>query len=191
MARLLTATLLLLTGVGCDKPAQTGVLPLDLAKANVASQTPLPPMVPADLNAELQENQSLVFQSWAGLRQGSDMDTYVTLHRDKRVDVEYAGYGLESVSGNWKSSDAGIEISAPLSNLVEMPGAADWPPMHLKRGDGKLYLFPARDTDALRYASESAWPLRQIDVAGRKAVQSGSDEPRDATERRKTFRDDC
>ncbi len=127
----------------------------------------LPSMTAADAELELRERDSIIFQSWAGLHQGFDADTHLTFYPDGRIDIEHSGYDVERVSGKWIVSDGTIELDAPLAELAQMPGADDWPPMQLRRGGSKLYLYPTRDTKALKYSNDTAWPLGELSAAQR------------------------
>ena len=122
----------------------------------------LPALTAADAELEFREYDSIIVQSWAGLHQGFDADTHLTFYPDGRVDVEYSGYDVERVSGKWTVSDGTIELEAPLADLTQMPGADDWPPMQLRHGGGKLYLYPTRDTETLKYSGDTAWPLGEL-----------------------------
>ncbi|MEX0793006.1 MAG: hypothetical protein WD045_07690 [Pirellulaceae bacterium] len=127
----------------------------------------LPTMTAADAELELRERDSIIFQSWAGLHQGFDADTHLTFYPDGRVEIEYSGYDVERVSGRWMVSDDTIQLEAPLADLTQMPGADDWPPMQLRCGGGKLYLYPTRDTEALKYSDDTAWPLGELSLPQR------------------------
>ncbi|WDQ15442.1 hypothetical protein [Rhodopirellula sp. P2] len=122
----------------------------------------LPQMHAANITSELKDRDSIMFQSWAGLHQGFDSDTHVTLYKGGKADITYSGYGVQQVVGTWGLNGDEIVLDAPISTLGEMPGAADWPPMQLFQGGGRLFLSPTRKTDALRYGDDDAWPLGEL-----------------------------
>ena len=122
----------------------------------------LPQMHAADITSELNDRDSILFQSWAGLHQGFDTDTHLTLFKDGNVEIKYSGYGVQQVAGTWSLDGDRIVLDAPISTLAEMPGADNWPPMQLLQGGGRLFLSPTRKTEALRYGDDDAWPLGEI-----------------------------
>ena len=90
------------------------------------------------------------------------MDTELTIYPDGTAVLSYFGYAHEQATGTWSVADDELTLTIPHSTLTQMPGAADWPTLRTKTANGKLYLTPARATDALQYSHGSAWPLGEI-----------------------------
>ena len=104
----------------------------------------------------------LSFLSWNGVWKGTDIDTDLEFSPDGTVKITHCGSGMDSTTGTYTIDGDTLIIKARWSNLVEMPGANDFPPLIVKKDDNALYLFPAQKTSALKYDADSAWPLRQI-----------------------------
>jgi len=117
----------------------------------------------ADANAEEELGfEQLTFMSWSGSWKGTDIDTELVFNPDGTVLIRHSGTGVDEVAGTYKTTGAKIKITASWEKLVEMPGHMDFPGLIMKRDAGVLYLIPARNTRALHYGSESAWPLKVI-----------------------------
>lgn len=102
------------------------------------------------------------FLSWGGEWQGTDMDTELTLNADGTARLSYFGYAADHVDATWTASGDELTLNADLDQLA-MPGGHDWPTLQLRQANGRLYLFPTRETECLEYGNGSTgWPLGEV-----------------------------
>ncbi len=115
---------------------------------------------PVDAEIALRD-RTLVFRSWSGVWQGTDLDTELILNPDGTASLTYFGYGKDQVDATWLTNGDQLVITAPFDELG-MPGAKDWPTLQVREMEGQLFLFPVRETQALQYEHDSAWPLGEV-----------------------------
>lgn len=118
---------------------------------------------PVDVEAAITEFP-ILFQSWGGKWQGTDVDTELTLHADGRALLSHFGTGDDHVDATWEAHGDELMLFADFERLIEMPGAAGWPKLQLRQANGRLYLFPTRETECLVYGQGSAWPLGDVEL---------------------------
>ena len=137
----------MLAAAGCKRSVVPQPLPLESVEASA-----------------LIRDTPIVFLSWDGKWMGTDIDTELTLNPDGTATVSYYGYAHNKIAATWKIDGDQLLISAPFTQLIEMPGAKDWPPLTVKKRNHKLVLVPTRQTEALKYSGVSGWPLAEIDA---------------------------
>jgi hypothetical protein len=118
---------------------------------------------PVDVESAIAEFP-IVFQSWGGKWQGTDTDTELTLHADGTALLSHFGTGDDHIDATWEAQGDELMVFADFDKLVEMPGAVDWPKLQLREGNGRLFLFPSRETECLEYEQGSGWPLGEVEV---------------------------
>ena len=106
----------------------------------------------------------ILFQSWGGEWQGTDIDTELTLNADGTALLSHFGTGDDHVDATWEAHGDELMLFADFDKLVEMPGAGDWPNLQLRQANGRLYLFPTGETECLQYGQGTGWPLGNVEL---------------------------
>lgn len=138
--------------VGCNTPDA----PSDQHGPDRADATPV------DVELAITEFP-ILFQSWGGEWQGSDVDTELTLNADGTALLSHFGTGDDHVDATWEANGDELMVFADFEKLVEMPGAGNWPKLQLRQANGRLYLFPTRETECLQYGQGTGWPLGEYE----------------------------
>jgi hypothetical protein len=116
---------------------------------------------PVDVDSAITEFP-ILFQSWGGEWQGTDVDTELTLNADGTAQLSHFGTGDDHADATWEARGDELMVFGDFDNLVEMPGSDDWPKLQLRQANGRLYLFPTRETDCLQYEQGTGWPLGEF-----------------------------
>jgi hypothetical protein len=115
------------------------------------------------IDVELAEAEfPIVFHSWGGEWQGTEIDTELTLNADGTALLSHFGTGDDHVDATWSAKGNELMLYADFDKLVEMPGAVDWPKLQLRQADDRLYLFPTRESECLQYGQGTGWPLGEV-----------------------------
>jgi len=130
-----------------------------------------PPDGPAEVATALADEfgdygDRVGFWSWDGhvLHEGDS--TEVTLFKDGTCAVVYIGDNQtladsDFAEGTYLVDKSNVTLTFDKSAFPNMPGANDWPDLKMQWNNGKLSLFPVRETTTLNYDGTSAWPLSQ------------------------------